>query len=134
MIERQEKLIVPLMSLYGDHHVIEVRRILLNIPGVSSVNASSAFQVVEIAYDPAQVEPATLTTRLEEAGYLQDWGVPTENGAPSSQAERTAFSRHTSVFHQPGHPVRFAQPVDKVNWGLWPCPGMDPIKPMDDRE
>ncbi len=38
-----------LPSLFGDHHVVEVRRLLLEIAGVEDVYASSAFQVVEIS-------------------------------------------------------------------------------------
>jgi hypothetical protein len=122
------------MSLYGDHHVIEVRRILLDIPGVSTVYASSAFHVVEVSYDPTLVDSGAIMAALEAEGYLQDWSVPVESGAPASLAERTAFFRQTSPSQQPGHPVNFSQPVDKVSWGLWPCPGMDPIKPMDNGE
>ena len=33
-----------LAALYADHHVIEVRRILLEVPGVDTVDASSAFR------------------------------------------------------------------------------------------
>lgn len=129
-----EKFIVPLMSLYGDHHVIEVRRILLEIPGVNSVYASSAFQVIEISYDPAQVDSSTLMARLEEAGYLEDWNVDAETGSPSPRTDQTTFFRHSNVFQQAGQVLSFSQPVDRVKRGLWPCPGMDPIKSMDEGE
>ena len=36
---------LELPAMYGDHHVIEVRRILLEIDGVKDVYASSSFQV-----------------------------------------------------------------------------------------
>jgi copper chaperone CopZ len=38
-------------ALYADHHVTEVRRILLELEGVTDVYASSAFQTVEVTYD-----------------------------------------------------------------------------------
>ena len=36
-------------ALYGDHHVSEVRRILLELTGVNEVYvSSSAFQIIEV--------------------------------------------------------------------------------------
>ena len=65
---------VPLM--YADHHVVEVRRILFEIPGVEAVNASSAFQVVKIEYDPDKTSEDALKQILDENGYLGDLQVP----------------------------------------------------------
>ena len=48
---RMEKTHITVPAMYGDHHVLEVRRILLALPGVAEVNASSCFQVVEVSYD-----------------------------------------------------------------------------------
>jgi len=48
-----EKFVINLPAMYGDHHVTEVRRILMGLPGVSSVFASSAFKSAEISFDPA---------------------------------------------------------------------------------
>ena len=42
---------LELPSMYGDHHVIEVRRILLDLDGVTDVYASSGFRVVEVEYN-----------------------------------------------------------------------------------
>ena len=42
---------LELPSMYGDHHVSEVRRILLEMEGVSEVYASSAFRAVEVEYN-----------------------------------------------------------------------------------
>ncbi len=50
-----EKYTLDLPTMYGDHHVLEVRRILLEIPGIQDVYASSAFRAVEVTYDPAEV-------------------------------------------------------------------------------
>ena len=35
---------IDLPAMYGDHHVVEVRRILMDIPGVEDVYASSGFR------------------------------------------------------------------------------------------
>ena len=41
-------------TMFGDHHVTEVRRILLEAPGVEDVYASSGFQVIEVAVDESK--------------------------------------------------------------------------------
>ena len=75
-----EKTTIELPSMYGDHHVIEVRRILLEMPGVEDVNASSGFQVVEVDYDPKKTEAADIKAKLEEEGYTQELSGAIESG------------------------------------------------------
>ena len=53
-------------SMYGDHHVIEVRRILQLIPGVEEVYASSAFQAVEVTFDPDKVTGKQIENKSPE--------------------------------------------------------------------
>ena len=43
-----KKISLDLPTLFGDHHVTEVRRLLLELPGVAEVYASSSFQIVEV--------------------------------------------------------------------------------------
>ena len=50
-----DTLTLEVKTMYGDHHVVEVRRILLGLPGVEDVYASSSFRVVEVTYDPGKV-------------------------------------------------------------------------------
>jgi len=65
-------------AMYGDHHVSEVRRILLEIPGVEEVYASSAFKRVVVSYDPARLNPSVIEENLRAAGYGpgDDWELP----------------------------------------------------------
>jgi len=130
-----EKLTLDLPAMYGDHHVINVRRILLETPGVKDVYASSCFQVVEVTYDPAQVNAETITARLAEAGYLEPLPVPLEASPTSSQqARQITYFRHTAAYQQAGKAVTFAQNVSYLGRPLWPCPGMEPIKTPKDGE
>jgi copper chaperone CopZ len=122
-----EKLSIDLPTLYGDHHVIEVRRILLEIPGVEDVYASSAFRLVEVTYDPAKVPPEALLTKLEEAGYSGDLPVPVEVGATPVEGNGKAFFRHTAVYQTTRNVVSFQQRVKYEGRPLWPCPGMGPL-------
>ena len=132
-----EKLTLDLPAMYADHHVMEVRRILLEMPGVGDVYASSCFHVAEIMYDPAQVSAAVITARLDQAGYLGDLVAPLETGAPvtSPETQASAF-RHTASYPQTGRTIGFAQNVGRdaissvstTTRALWPCPGVETLK------
>ena len=122
-------------ALYGDHHVIEVRRILLELPGVEDVYASSAFQIIEVTYDPQKINDLEIAVKLDAAGYLGEWTVPFEAGATSYHAEAglKPYYRHTAAYEQTRLVVSFAQNVANPGRALWPCPGMGIIsKPMEE--
>ena len=117
--------------MYGDHHVAEVRRILLAMPGVEDVYASSAFHVARVRIDPAQVSEANLYTVLDAAGYLGELQIAKEDwksGTPK-ETEDNPF-RHTSVSEQVKG-IAFGQTVETTGRALWPCPGMGPVKSME---
>ncbi len=59
--------VVP--SMYADHHVIAVRQALLAVPGVEDVWASSAWQQVQVTYDPATISPDGISQVLKSVGY-----------------------------------------------------------------
>jgi copper chaperone CopZ len=116
-------------TLYGDHHVIEVRRILLEMPGVASVYASSAFQVVEVSFDPEKVSAEDIACRLEEAGYLGNWNMMAEPSAAAAIPDGSkAHFRHTASYEQTRQVIGFGQTVASVGRPLWPCPGVGVIK------
>ena len=125
-----EKIIISVPAMYGDHHVLEVRGLLLALSGVAEVNASSCFQTVEVSFDPAKVVAAQIKARLEEAGYLDQLSVPVETGVAVSQeakSSETTFFRHTTAFEQTKHVVSFAQDVSPHGRPMWPCPGLGVI-------
>ncbi len=113
---------VPLM--YADHHVIEVRRILLEIPGVNAVNASSAFHVVKIEYDPDKTSEDALKQILDQSGYLGDLQVPLESGKPAVGSDGDTYFRHTATYETAGTVISFGQEITASGRPLWPCPGM----------
>ncbi|MBN2149170.1 MAG: heavy-metal-associated domain-containing protein [Anaerolineales bacterium] len=122
-------------ALYADHHVVEVRRILLEIPGVVDVYASSAFQAIEVTYDDTKVNDLEIAVKLDNAGYLGEWSQPIETGVSAYHAAQpqATFFRHTIAFPQTRQAVAFAQNVSYLGRPLWPCPGMGIIsKPMED--
>jgi copper chaperone CopZ len=119
---------IELPSMYGDHHVIEVRRILLELEGVSEVYASSGFQVVEIEYNSKKTPKKDLVAALEKAGYTSDFAIPEESSTPANEDREKAFFRHTEASEQTGNTVSFEQSVKVQRSPLWPCPGMGPVK------
>jgi copper chaperone CopZ len=120
---------LELPTLYGDHHVVEVRRILLELPGVQEVYASSCFQFVEVTYDPDQISETEIHARLEAAGYLDELAVPQESGVSNYQdASHKAFQRHTAAYEGTKQTVSFAQKVSYSGRPLWPCPGFGVVK------
>lgn len=134
-----KKVTYDMPTLYADHHVIEVRRLLGEMPGILEIYASSAFHTVEVTYDPTLVNDLEISQVLDEAGYLGEWTVPMEMGAVSFQKDTDgSFFRHTEVNEAVRHVVGFSQHVDRVasysGRPLWNCPGMGPVrtKAMED--
>ncbi len=129
------QLTLSLPAMYGDHHVTEVRRILLALPGIRRVYASSCFQLVEVDYDPEAVTEAAITAALEEAGYLQAPEIPAElDQAPYGRDDDTAFFRHTAAYQQTHRVVGFAQQTPKPARPLWPCPGIGVVRRTNEEE
>jgi len=116
-------------AMFGDHHVTEVRRILLALPGVENVYASSAFQVVQVEFNENQVKHDDLLNILEQAGYLGQIPMMVETG---EAAEAGSVFRHTATYETVKKTVSFAQKAPYSGRPLWNCPGMGVIKNMDE--
>lgn len=117
-----------LPAMYGDHHVTEVRRLIMELPGVEDVYASSGFRMVEVHYDETKLEPDAIKAVLEESGYLGELPVAVEQGAIEERENGSKpFFRHTTAHAQTGQSVSFAQKVPYAGRPLWPCPGMGPL-------
>lgn len=124
-----ESLLLKLPAMFADHHVIEVRRVLSELPGIGDVYASSAFQSAEIEYDGNLITPQDIERALDQAGYLSALPVPVELAAkPAHEDGEKPFFRHTTAYTQVGKTVSFAQNVVFSGQPLWPCPGMGVIK------
>lgn len=119
-------------ALYGDHHVTEVRQILLALEGVGEVYASSAFHVIEVKFDPTKINSEQITARLEEAGYLEEIPFPVETGIAVERKDGDGNFRHTAVYETVKTTVSFAQRVNYNGRPLWHCPGLGTVKTADD--
>lgn len=123
-----EEVQIHVPAMFGDHHVLEVRRVLIELAGVLDVYASSAFQTVRVTFEPSKIGKEAITAALETAGYLQPLLIPTETGIPSYGKTRgDEFFRHTSAHEQTKHVIQFTQKVAFSGRPLWPCPGMGVI-------
>jgi len=119
---------LDLPRMYGDHHVIEVRRILLEFEGVTEVYASSGFGVVEAEYNSKKTPKKDLVAALEKAGYVGEISIAVEPSTPAIEDLEGAYFRHTEAAEQTGNTVSFEQTVRVQRSPLWPCPGMGPVK------
>lgn len=120
-------------AMYGDHHVVEVRKILSAVSGVQDIYASSAFHVVLVTYDESKTNDIDLQVILDNAGYLGEWSIQTETGKAVNTVEgQQAFFRHTATYEQLKQTVSFSQNISYQGRPLWPCPGMGVIKGMDE--
>jgi copper chaperone CopZ len=128
-----EKKTYELPAMYADHHVVEVRRILLEMPGVEDVYASSAFQVAEVTFDPEAVNEEAIAQKA--AGYSGEFTVTAEAGKPAiSKNGDGIFFRHTEVYETTEETIGFAQDVSYVGRPLWPCPGIGAINTLEEEE
>ena len=121
---------VPMM--YGDHHVLEVRKLLSTLPGIHDIYASSSFQVVEVQFDEAKLTVDEIKETLDQAGYLGEMALPVETGAIAENgSDQVPFFRKTAVHAQTGTLVSFAQKAPYRGRPLWPCPTVGPVKIED---
>ncbi len=119
---------LELPTMYGDHHVLEVRRILFEFEGVTEVYASSGFHVVEVEYNSKKTPKKDLEGALEKAGYMGEFSMALEPSTPANEDVKGAYFRHTEAVEQTGNTVSFEQEVRVQRSPLWPCPGMGPVK------
>jgi copper chaperone CopZ len=122
-------------AMYGDHHVTEVRRILIDLPGVEAIYASSYTKTVEVTFDPGKIDAEAITEALAESGYLEPVGVPHESGqAAYGRDSSETYFRHSVAYEQVKDTVSFAQTVNFTGRALYPCPGVGVLAPIEDGE
>ena len=67
-----QQLVINVPAMYGDHHVMQVRQILLAIEGVSGVTASGARRKVAVDLDEKTTSADAVVQALAAAGYTPD--------------------------------------------------------------
>ena len=117
---------IELPKMFGDHHVIAVRKILLELPGIDEVYASSSFQTLQLSYDQEKLSEEEILAKLEETGYLGEMQTPQESSLPATENGNKKMYRHTAAFEQTKQ-VSFLRETPYSGRALWPCPGMGVI-------
>jgi copper chaperone CopZ len=117
---------IELPKMFGDHHVIAVRKILLELPGIDEVYASSSFQTLQLSYDQEKLSEEEILAKLEETGYLGEMQTPQESNLPASENGDKKDFRHTAAFENTRQ-VSFHRDLAFKGRALWPCPGMGVI-------
>ena len=130
------KTVIDVPAMYGDHHVLEVRQMLLALSGVEEVTASSCFQAVEVSFDPTQINEDDLKAVLDKGGYLKPLPVPVESEIAVTllpEEDRAAGFRHTVAYEQAREVVSFAHavPQQTTSYVLWPCPGLGVLRNVE---
>lgn len=116
-----EKLNLNIPAMYGDHHVLAVRRLLEALPGVESVYASSAFKHVVVTFDPAKTSPAAIEQALKDNGYVPGADMPAPVWKPVQQ-EGPRFVRASGLAQM----TSFMVPAMPMGAGApRPCPGFE---------
>lgn len=64
-----KRIVIEVPGMYGDHHVLRVRQLLLGANGVSDVTASAAKRTVAVKFDEKTTSPQALQDVLDSAGY-----------------------------------------------------------------
>jgi copper chaperone len=59
---------LPVPSMFGDHHVTAIRKVLSGLSGVQDIQASAAFKQVIVRHTK-EVSKKALAEALEKAGY-----------------------------------------------------------------
>lgn len=119
---------LTLPAMYADHHVTAVRRILLQLPGVEDVVASSSLRRVLVTFDSATTNVDTIHAALEDAGYTGDPAIPIEADVFQPNDTMKPFARHTAVYAHTQPVISFAQTITTAGRALWPCPGIGVLK------
>jgi copper chaperone CopZ len=89
-----KKAVIDVPAMYGDHHVLRLRRALLEATGVSDVDASAAQRKVAVCFDEAATSLEAIHEVLSSAGYPPGED-PTVGGFPHRHEDGSPW--HTII-------------------------------------
>jgi copper chaperone CopZ len=98
-----ERITFSTPTLFADHHILAVRKKLLEMNGVDSVIASSMYRDVTIDFDPAETSAEALQGAVEGAGYpigvepeLTDMVASHEDSSSWNTKDRRTTTTHAA--------------------------------------
>lgn len=60
---------LSLPRMWADHHVVQVRAVVSDLPGVSYMLASALQRTLTLRYDSAEIDETAIRAHLAAAGY-----------------------------------------------------------------
>ncbi len=117
-----EKVSLNVPTMYGDHHVLAVRKLLEALPGVEKVYATSAFKSVSVTFDPAKTNQAEIERVLTENGYAPGVEMPSPVWEPRQQ-EGPRFVRASGLAQMTSFTL--PQMATTASGAPRPCPGFE---------
>ena len=98
-----EHLTLHLPGMWGDHHVLSVRKVLQSL-GIKEIEASAARQDVRFAHDPATLSREEILRALVAAGF--------DPGATAGFPKPLANRERGSAWFVAGARVTQTNPID----------------------
>lgn len=84
-----EQVLFSVPRMYADHHVLRIREVLAQLPGVHDIYASAALKKVAVQLDTAVTSVQAVQEALKTAGYGP--GDPLEFAPPPQNKEDSSF-------------------------------------------
>ena len=75
---------ISLPAMFGDHHVVQVRQIVMALPGVKEVRASASRRKISVTFNPAQLSLEALCAALAQGGFAPGVQPAEAHGAGGS--------------------------------------------------
>lgn len=82
--------VVKVPAMWADHHVLAVRKTLLELAGVNEIKASSARRTVLVEFDEKATSEDAIQEALSAAGYSPD-EAPTMGDFPKRHEDGSAW-------------------------------------------
>jgi copper chaperone CopZ len=67
-----KNIVLDVPGMYGDHHVLRVREVLLGLGGVSQVTASAGRRKVAVGFDEKVTSAEAIQEAVTSAGYAPE--------------------------------------------------------------
>ena len=112
--------------LFGDHHVLEITKILSEIEGINEFYISSAYNFVKFDYDESKISEEAIGDLFKKAGYYGEMGFEVEMFAVDTEGvtKNKKHFRKSVLYDQTNLTQGFKQNATKTSRKEWPNPGM----------
>lgn len=68
-MDGQRETSYSLPTMYGDHHVVQVRQVVTALAGVTDIRASASRRTLTVKFDGGKLSDETIQVALSQAGF-----------------------------------------------------------------